>query len=189
MTTEESSPRDARRAGEAAAGPVRRRMLGGLLAAGGATAGAVLLTSCYIPSEDPPGGAGPDSGTAPGGKAPGDSAEDSPGGSGSGSGGGDGAAPQGDPLVSSDQVPGGGGVVLADREIVVTRDASGTVRAFSAVCTHAGCLVDSVSGGTINCPCHGSAFDAGTGSPVSGPAGAPLSPVPVQEIDGGVFPA
>ncbi|WP_165984499.1 Rieske (2Fe-2S) protein [Streptomyces sp. YIM 98790] len=201
MTTEDReirngrrTAREARTEARTAVEPGRRRVLGGVLAAGGAAAGAVLLTSCYIPSEDPPpaggsgggtpqdpGGAGQDTGTDP---------ADGSGGSDSGdSGGGQAAAPQGDPLVSSDEVPAGGGVVLAGQEIVVTRDDSGTVRAFSAICTHAGCLVGSVSNGTISCPCHGSTFDAGTGSPVSGPAGSPLSPVAVQETDGGVYPA
>jgi thiosulfate dehydrogenase [quinone] large subunit len=46
----------------------------------------------------------------------------------------------------------------------------------SAVCTHAGCLLDDsadkVSTG-LSCPCHGSAFD-GNGSVTAGPARSPL---------------
>jgi Rieske Fe-S protein len=48
------------------------------------------------------------------------------------------------------------------------------------VCTHAGCTVGSVSGGTINCPCHGSKFNIATGAVVNGPAASPLSPVNIQ---------
>ena len=38
---------------------------------------------------------------------------------------------------------------------------------------------DSVEGGTINCPCHGSQFDVKTGAVVAGPAKAPLPVVSV----------
>ena len=59
--------------------------------------------------------------------------------------------------------------------IVVAEDASG-VYAMSAVCTHAGCLLNA-AGGTItaglDCPCHGSAFDGG-GAVTHGPAAAAL---------------
>jgi len=48
------------------------------------------------------------------------------------------------------------------------------------VCTHAGCTVGSVSGGTINCPCHGSRFNITNGSVVNGPAASPLPPVGIK---------
>jgi nitrite reductase/ring-hydroxylating ferredoxin subunit len=35
-------------------------------------------------------------------------------------------------------------------------------------CTHQGYIVASVSGGTINCPCHGSKFSIANGSVVNG---------------------
>ena len=58
---------------------------------------------------------------------------------------------------------------------VVARDANG-VYAMSAVCTHAGCLLDDsadkISTG-LRCPCHGSTFD-GNGSVTAGPARSPL---------------
>ncbi len=90
------------------------------------------------------------------------------------------------PLVSLADVPQGGGVVAKEAGVVVTRDGD-QVRAFSATCTHQGCQVTSVSGGTINCPCHGSKFDAATGSVVGGPAPSPLPPVRVEVRDGAVF--
>jgi Rieske Fe-S protein len=83
----------------------------------------------------------------------------------------------GKPLIDAAAVPTGGGKVLGG--IVITKDASGAVHAFSSTCTHQGCTVSGVSGGTINCPCHGSRFDARTGAPVAGPATRPLPPVTV----------
>ena len=70
--------------------------------------------------------------------------------------------------------------MLADQKIVVTQPKAGTFAAFTAVCTHAGCLVDSVSGGTINCPCHGSKFSITNGSVVNGPASSPLAAVGIK---------
>jgi Rieske Fe-S protein len=67
-------------------------------------------------------------------------------------------------------VPVGGGVVLADKDVVITQPAAGTFKAFSATCTHQGCTVNEVKGGTINCPCHGSKFAMADGSPTAGPA-------------------
>jgi nitrite reductase/ring-hydroxylating ferredoxin subunit len=89
-------------------------------------------------------------------------------------------------LAALGAIPDGGGVVLADRKLVLTRSGS-TVHCFTAVCTHQQCLVTTVSGGAIHCPCHGSAFDAGTGAVVAGPAPAPLAAVPVTVKDGQVL--
>lgn len=72
-------------------------------------------------------------------------------------------------------VPVGGGRILADEQIVVTQPTEGEFRAFSAVCTHQGCPVSSVSDGTINCPCHGSMFSIEDGTVVEGPASSPLA--------------
>ena len=70
--------------------------------------------------------------------------------------------------------------MLTAQKIVVTQPKAGTFAAFTAVCTHLGCLVDSVSGGTINCPCHGSKFSITNGSVVNGPATAPLAAVSIK---------
>lgn len=87
------------------------------------------------------------------------------------------AKPANNVLTTVSKVPAGGGVVLSG--VVVTKDASGAIHAFSATCTHQGCTVSSVSGGTINCPCHGSRFNADTGAVVRGPATRPLPTVAV----------
>ena len=90
-------------------------------------------------------------------------------------------------LLPLDQVPPDGGVVLGDDAIVLTRTATDEVHAFSAVCTHQGCTVDTVANGTIGCPCHGSAFDAATGAVRSGPASRPLPEIAVVVRDGSVY--
>jgi Rieske Fe-S protein len=76
-------------------------------------------------------------------------------------------------------VPVGGGTVLAAQKVVVTQPEAGTFKAFSAVCTHQGCLVASVASGTITCPCHGSTFSAADGSVTGGPATSALAPASV----------
>jgi Rieske Fe-S protein len=77
-------------------------------------------------------------------------------------------------LGPTSDVPVGGGKVYKDAKVVVTQPVSGQFKAFSAVCTHAGCLVDAVQDGTIQCPCHGSRFKVADGSVANGPASSPL---------------
>ena len=52
------------------------------------------------------------------------------------------------------------------------------VKAFSTVCTHAGCQLIKEVNGLITCPCHGSQFEASSGKPVKGPAFNPLRSLP-----------
>lgn len=72
-------------------------------------------------------------------------------------------------------VPIGGGLILPEHQIVLTQPTAGVFAAFSAVCTHQGCLVSEVSDGTINCGCHGSRFSIGDGTAVKMPARESLS--------------
>jgi Rieske Fe-S protein len=67
---------------------------------------------------------------------------------------------------------------------VVTQPAAGEYHAFSAVCTHEGCTVSTVTGGTINCPCHGSKFSIEDGTVRHGPAQSPLPRKAVHVKDG-----
>lgn len=76
-------------------------------------------------------------------------------------------------LTRTSDVPIGSGVLLGDT--VVTQPSPGNYQAFSVICTHAGCAVATISGGTINCPCHGSRFNL-DGSVATGPATQPLAP-------------
>ncbi len=95
----------------------------------------------------------------------------------------DGAASGGEALASTGDVPVGGCFVVAASKIVVTQATEGDFKAFSAICTHQGCPVESSTEGDIPCPCHGSTFSLEDGSPLSGPATAGLAPVEIA-VDG-----
>ena len=82
-------------------------------------------------------------------------------------------------LAALADVPPDGGLVLSDEGVVLVRGEGDEVHAFSTTCTHQGCPVSEVTGGEIICPCHGSAFDAGTGEVVAGPAPSPLERIDV----------
>jgi thiosulfate dehydrogenase [quinone] large subunit len=69
---------------------------------------------------------------------------------------------------------------------ILIRDEAGDLRAFSAVCTHAGCTV-AYEGGMIVCPCHGGEYSAETGAVVAGPPPSGLAPKRVVEADGQIY--
>jgi Rieske Fe-S protein len=77
-------------------------------------------------------------------------------------------------LGEAARVPVGGGMIFTAEKVVVTQPAKGHYKAFSAICTHVGCLCDAVTNGTIDCPCHGSKFSIASGAVVAGPAPSPL---------------
>ena len=93
------------------------------------------------------------------------------------------APPKGTTLASAGDVPVGGCFVVASAKVVLTQPTEGDFKAFSAVCTHQGCLVESSTDGEIPCPCHLSHFSLEDGSPVSGPASSALAPVQIT-VDG-----
>ena len=94
-----------------------------------------------------------------------------------------GAAGAAGTIAATADVPVGGGLVVKDQKVVVTQPEQGEFKGFTAVCTHAGCVVKEVAGGTINCPCHGSKFSITDGSVVAGPAKKPLAEAPIA-VDG-----
>jgi nitrite reductase/ring-hydroxylating ferredoxin subunit len=67
---------------------------------------------------------------------------------------------------------------------IVARPAIDAYRAFTAICTHAGCAVAGVVRKRIYCGCHGSKFSIRTGEAVQGPAVRPLERFPVRLRDG-----
>lgn len=77
-------------------------------------------------------------------------------------------------------------VAVRGKPAAVVRTADG-FRAFSAVCTHLGCIVDWNTGShEFHCPCHAATFDA-AGQVVSGPPPRPLIEFGVQVVQGDVF--
>ncbi|MBO2450080.1 Rieske (2Fe-2S) protein [Actinomadura barringtoniae] len=148
--TQEPAPQVEELEQSTAAPPNTRR---GLLIGVGLAGVAGLAAAC--------GGSGGDSGDS------GDSGEKPAAGTGPA---GSGAAP----LARGSDIPVGGGKIFKAEKVVVTQPAAGTFKAFSAKCTHRGCTVGSVGGGTINCPCHGSKFKIEDGSVAGGPAPKPL---------------
>lgn len=80
--------------------------------------------------------------------------------------------------IDKASIPVGGGKIFTDQQVVVTQPKAGEFKAFTAVCTHQGCLVNKVENGVISCgsPCgHGSQYDAATGQVKVGPAPSPLA--------------
>lgn len=138
----------------------RRSLLRGMAVGG---VGVSALAACGSDDDGDETGSGSYSGQA---------SEPTDGGGGDGGGGGGGT-----PLGPTSEVPVGGGAFFQDGEIVVTQPTAGEFVGFSAVCKHQGCLLDEVSDGSINCPCHGSRYDIETGEPVEGPSGADPSTI------------
>jgi nitrite reductase/ring-hydroxylating ferredoxin subunit len=171
---------EAMTAEEAGAAPAGQKTAGrgatrrNVVAAVGAAGLTAALAACGS------GMAGGGSAADPG--AGGDPADPGAGGSGTaGAGAGTGGA-----LAKTSEIPKGGGKIFKAEKVVVTQPQDGEIKAFSAVCTHAGCIVGEVTGGTINCLCHGSKFDITDGSVKDGPATKPLEPAKVNVKGGSV---
>jgi len=125
-----------------------------------------------------------EAGTAPGQQAPAASsapaATSQPAAQGSG-------AAMGTLLAQVTDIPVGGGKVFLPQKVVVTQPVKNELKAFSAICTHVGCVCNVVANGTINCPCHGSEFKITNGAVVTGPAPTPLPARTITVADGKIY--
>jgi len=99
------------------------------------------------------------------------------------------ATPAANAIIALSKVPVGGAVAAKDAggaDIIVAQPTAGKVVAFSAVCTHKGCAVAVAAAAELDCPCHGSKFNALTGAVLTGPATVPLPSVAVKVAGAGV---
>ena len=86
--------------------------------------------------------------------------------------------------------PAGQGKVVPvnDKPVIVVNTAQGGLKAFSAICTHLGCIVEwDQNRQFILCPCHDGRFNAVNGAIISGPQPAPLPPLALTVEDDVVY--
>jgi Rieske Fe-S protein len=89
----------------------------------------------------------------------------------------------------TEDLPSGVGKVVAmgSKPVIVVNGEAG-IKAFSAVCTHLGCIVEyDQTSRDILCPCHDGHFNSTNGAVVSGPPPAPLPTVNVVVEDDSIF--
>lgn len=126
----------------------------------GAIGGALILAGCAAADEpDAPAG---------GSEEPGGGASDA----------------AGEEVAALADIPVGGSIdaTIGGEPVLLAQPTAGEVVAYSAICTHQGCVV-AAAGSRFECPCHGSIFDAATGDVEVGPALRPLDSVAVT-VDG-----
>ena len=90
----------------------------------------------------------------------------------------------GEEVAALADIPVGGSIdaTIGGEPVLLAQPTEGEVVAYSAICTHQGCVV-AAAGSKFECPCHGSVFDAATGDVEVGPALEPLASVAVT-VDG-----
>jgi Rieske Fe-S protein len=146
---------------------------------------ASAITACGASSSSGTAGATSPAAAAP--ATPASSAAASPAGSSAATGQGASSAAAANALTATSAIPVGSGKIFSGPKVVVTQPSAGEFKAFSAVCTHMGCIVNQINAGTIDCPCHGSQYNISTGAVVAGPAPKPLPPVQIKVSGGSIL--
>ncbi|MCK8610296.1 ubiquinol-cytochrome c reductase iron-sulfur subunit [Agromyces sp. C10] len=125
----------------------------------GAIGGALILAGCAAADDGASGGSGGGTTTAPSTGA---------------------ADAAGEEVAALADIPVGGSIdaTIGGEPVLLAQPTAGEVVAYSAICTHQGCVV-AAAGSKFECPCHGSIFDAATGDVEVGPALEPLESVAV----------
>ncbi len=79
-------------------------------------------------------------------------------------------------------------VPVDDKPVIVVNTTAGGIKAFSAICTHLGCVVywDKAKN-VIHSPCHDGLFNPVTGAVVGGPPPRPLPPYELSVQNGKVY--
>ncbi|WP_327427870.1 MULTISPECIES: Rieske (2Fe-2S) protein [unclassified Streptomyces] len=90
-------------------------------------------------------------------------------------------------LGAESEIAKGSAKLYRDENVVVSRAENGSLKAFSSICTHAGCAINKLEGATLTCPCHGSEFDAMTGKVLHVPATTPLEELSVEAKGGKII--
>lgn len=79
-------------------------------------------------------------------------------------------------------------VPVNNQPVIVVNTAQGGLKAYSAICTHLGCIVEwDESRQFIHCPCHDGRFNGLNGAIISGPVPAPLPEMPLTVETGIVY--
>lgn len=79
-------------------------------------------------------------------------------------------------------------ISVNDKPVILVNSKTGGLKAFSAICTHLGCIVNwDTRKSNIACPCHDGFFNPVTGAVVSGPPPKPLAQYEVVVKDGKVL--
>lgn len=94
-----------------------------------------------------------------------------------------GAASLKTPVGTAVEFPVNSGKVVSvdNKPVIVVNTDQGGLKAFSAVCTHLGCIVYwHEQRGVIQCPCHDGRFNPLNGNVIMGPPPAPLAEYLVQ---------
>jgi cytochrome b6-f complex iron-sulfur subunit len=79
-------------------------------------------------------------------------------------------------------------VTVQNKPVMIVNTKQGGLKAFSAICTHLGCIVywDRPKG-VMHSPCHDGLFNAVNGAVVAGPPPRPLPPYELAIKDGKVY--